>query len=92
MNETEKLVAEAIRGNDASKAIRLLVEAQLPENTVIRFYFEGGNICNLPVPVKLEGYHDKETFRIYVNFVVSLMQIPQPIRVDRVEIESIQSQ
>ena len=92
MNETEESVVEAIRGGNAAEAIRLLVEAQLPETTLIRFYFEGGKISNLPVPVRLEGYHEKRTFCIYVNFVIGLMQLQPPLRVERVKIEPIQGQ
>ena len=92
MNETEKLVTEAIRGGNVDETMQRLGDAQLPENTVMRCYFEGGNIRNLPVPVRLGNYHDEQTTRIYVNFVVELMQLQPPLRVERVEIGPIQDQ
>ena len=92
MDETKRLVAEAIQRGDVDEAMRLLGDAQLPENTVMRCYFEGGNIRNLPIPVRLGNYHDIRTTRIYVNFVVELMQLQPPLRVERVEIGPIQDQ
>ena len=76
MNETERSVAEAIREDNETEAIRLLVEATESGNTIIRLCPDGDPDHDFSITVEQErDYYRIGTITAMVRGYVGFIQI-----------------
>ena len=92
MNETERMVAEAIQGGDADEALRILVEAAPQGNIIVRLCPDRDHSHDFSLRIAQQlDFKARRCITTMFNGFIGCMQQGM-FQLDRIEIEPIQGQ